>query len=133
MAGVTTRAIQRIEQGNRPSLETRKALASVFEVDLSKLELEDEQMQNETELKTDEQHALLYAKRLKEFFEYLITYVFMAVIFLIVMHDEPVVYVIFAGLGVGLVVQGLIAFEKIQFFSPNWERKLVEKKLGRQL
>ncbi|MFD2179567.1 helix-turn-helix domain-containing protein [Veronia pacifica] len=133
MAGVTTRTIQRVEQGNKPSMETRKALAAVFEIDLSTLELEDIQMQNETELRADEQYALIYAKRLKEFYEYLITYVFMAAIFLIVMHDEPVVYIIFAGLGMGLIVQGLIAFEKIYFFSPNWERKLVEKKLGRKL
>src|SRR5690625_6375646 len=35
MAGVTTRTIQRIEQGHRSSMETSKALASVFEVELS--------------------------------------------------------------------------------------------------
>ena len=98
MAGVTTRTIQRIEQGHRPSMETCKALASVFEVDLSLFQPEDEQMQNETELKMDEQRALLYAKRMKEFYEFLITYVVMAVVFLFVFHGEPVVYIIFAGL-----------------------------------
>lgn len=41
MAGVTTRTIQRIEQGRRPSMETCKALASVFEVDLSLLQPQD--------------------------------------------------------------------------------------------
>lgn len=30
MAGVTTRTIQRIEQGHRPSMETSKSLAAVF-------------------------------------------------------------------------------------------------------
>jgi transcriptional regulator with XRE-family HTH domain len=74
MAGVTTRTIQRIEQGNRPSMETCKALASVFEVDLSLLQPEGEQMHTETELtgaelKADEREALLYAKRMKEFYE----------------------------------------------------------------
>ena len=34
MAGVTPRTILRIEQGQNPSLETCRALASVFEVDL---------------------------------------------------------------------------------------------------
>ena len=59
---MTTRTIQRIEQGHRPSMETSKALASVFEVDLSLLQPGDEKMQNEIELKADEQLALLYAK-----------------------------------------------------------------------
>jgi XRE family transcriptional regulator, regulator of sulfur utilization len=133
MAGVTTRTIQRIEQGHRPSLETCKALASVFEVELSLFLTEDEQMQNETELKMDEQSALLYAKRMKEFYEFLITYFVMAAVFLFVFHGEPVVYLVFAGLGVGLIVQGLLAFEVVSFMSPNWERRLAEQKLGRKL
>ena len=33
--GVTVRTIQRIERGHKPSLETAKALAAVFEVDCS--------------------------------------------------------------------------------------------------
>lgn len=133
MAGVTTRTIQRIEQGHRPSMETCKALASVFEVDLSLLQPEDEKMQNETELKADEQQALLYAKHMKEFYEFLITYVVLAIVFLIAFHGEPVVYIIFAGLGVGLIVQGLIAFEVVSFMSPGWEKRLAERKLGRKL
>ena len=132
MAGVTTRTIQRIEQGHRPSMETCKALASVFEVDLSLLLPEDEQMQNETELKADEQLALLYAKRMKEFYEFLITYVILGAIFLVVFHGQAMVYIIFAGLGVGLIVQGLIAFEVVSFMSPVWERRLAERKLGRK-
>lgn len=133
MAGVTTRTIQRIEQGQRPSLETCKALAAVFEVDLSQLQPEEETVDSDTELKLDEQHALLYAKRMKEFYEFLATYVVMALIFLVVFHGEPVVYFIFAGLGVGLVVQGLIAFEVVSFMSPGWERRMAERKLGRKL
>ncbi len=90
-------------------------------------------MQNETELKLDEQRALLYAKRIKEFYEYLITYVVLAAVFLVVFHGETVVYILFAGLGVGLIVQGLIAFEVVSFMSPGWERRLAERKLGRKL
>jgi transcriptional regulator with XRE-family HTH domain len=133
MAGVTTRTIQRVEQGQRPSLETSRALAAVFEVDLSQLQPEEATVDNDTELKLDEQHALLYAKRMKEFYEFLATYLVMALVFLVVFHGEPVVYIIFAGLGVGLVVQGLIAFEKVSFLSPGWERRMAERKLGRKL
>jgi len=133
MAGVTTRTIQRIEQGHKPSMETCKALASVFQVDLSHLQAEDEPMQDDSQLKADEQQALLYAKRMKEFYEFLVTYVVLAAVFLVAFHGEPVVYIIFAGLGAGLVVQGLIAFEVISFMSPGWERRLAERKLGRKL
>lgn len=133
MAGVTTRTIQRIENGQRPSLETCKALASVFEVDLSLLQPEDVSMTTETEIKADEQYALLYAKRMKEFYEYLIMYVVFAAVFLVAFHGEPVVYIIFAALAVGLVVQGLIAFGVVGFMSPGWERKIAERKLGRKL
>jgi transcriptional regulator with XRE-family HTH domain len=138
MAGVTTRTIQRIEQGQRPSLETCKALAAVFEVDLSQLQPEETPMStnelgNDTELKLDEQHALLYAKRMKEFWEYLITYVVMAAVFLVVFHGKPVVYLVLGGVGLGLIVQGLIAFEVVSFMSPGWEKRMAERKLGRKL
>ncbi len=139
MAGVTTRTIQRIEQGHRPSMETCKALASVFEVDLSLLQAEDEPMNNETQmnsdtqLKMDEQEALAYAKRMKEFYEFLVTYLVLAAVFLIVFHGKPVIYIIFGAIGVGLVFQGLIAFEVIRFMSPGWEKRLAERKLGRKL
>jgi len=138
MAGVTTRTIQRIERGHRPSMETSKALASVFEVDLSLFQPEDEQMHNQTELsgtelKADEQLALLYAKRMKEFYEFLTTYVILAAVFFFAFHDHPVVYYVFGGLGAALIVQGLIAFGIIDFMGPGWEKKIVERKLGRKL
>jgi len=133
MAGVTTRTIQRIEQGHRPSLETCKSLASVFEVELSLFQPEDASMNDDNSIKADEQYALLYAKRMKEFYEFLIMYVVLAAVFLVVFHGEAVVYIIFGGLGVGLIVQGLIAFEVVTFMSPGWERKIAERKLGRKL
>lgn len=40
ISGLSTRTIQRIESGNKASLESLKALASVFEIDISKLQEE---------------------------------------------------------------------------------------------
>ncbi|WP_394173518.1 helix-turn-helix domain-containing protein [Thalassotalea litorea] len=37
LAGISLRTVQRVEAGNKASLETLKALASVFETDISKL------------------------------------------------------------------------------------------------
>ena len=133
MAGVTTRTIQRIEQGNKPSLETSKALAAVFEVEFSLFQPEEPVMHNATDVTEDETAALRYAKRVKAFYEALFTYGILAAVFLVVFRQEPLVYLIFAGLGLGLIVQGLLAFEKLSFLSPHWERKLAEKRLGRKL
>lgn len=40
MSGLSTRTIQRIESGNKASIESLKSLASVFEIDISKLKEE---------------------------------------------------------------------------------------------
>lgn len=167
MVGVATRTIQRIEQGQRPSLETAKALAAVFEVDVSTFQPEEPTVNNYMsnpdstskadtqealrqarlakefldsvpELKQDEQEAMLYAKRVKEFYEFLLTWLVMAPVFIVLFHDRPganIVYVVFGALGLGVVIQGLLAFEvlRLPFFSPDWERRLVERRLRRKL
>jgi transcriptional regulator with XRE-family HTH domain len=167
MVDVATRTIQRIEQGQRPSLETAKALASVFEVDLSTFQPEEPTMSTHAqrpathadadtqealrqarmakefldsvpELKRDEQEAMVYAKRIKEFYEFLATWVVIAPIFIIAFHDShraSIVYIILGALGLGVAIQGLLAFEVINlpFFGPRWERRLVERRLRRKL
>ena len=135
MAGVTSRTIQRIESGQIPSLETARALASVFEVELNLIRPEDTDMKElppETELKVDEQAALLYAKRMKEFYEGLVSYVIVAAVFLVFSHGEWIVYLVLGGVGIGIVIQGLMAYEVISFMSPGWERRLAEKKREEQ-
>ncbi len=37
------------------------------------------------------------------------------------------------GWGIGIVSHGLSAFEVLNFFGADWERKQVEKRLGRKL
>jgi hypothetical protein len=65
--------------------------------------------------------------------ESMITFVIVAIIFLFAMGDEPLVWWLFGGIGIGVIVQGLIAFEVISFFSPGWGKRFVEKRLGRRL
>ena len=57
MADVTSRTIQRIEQGQKPSLETCKALASVFEVDISIIQSLEQTMNNENKPTSDTQNT----------------------------------------------------------------------------
>ncbi len=40
LSGLSVRTIQRIEQGQKPGLESLKSLAAVFEIDVSDLQME---------------------------------------------------------------------------------------------
>ena len=139
LADVSVRTIQRVERGHTPSLETANALAAVFEVDITTFISEETAMNtsNEThekvELQQDEEAAMNYVKGIKEFYAGLLTYVVLAVVFLIVGFTEPVVYWVFLGVGIGLIIQGLMAFELIRLPFQHWERRLIEKRLGRKL
>ena len=142
-ADVSVRTIQRIERGHKPSLETAKALAAVFEVDVTTFITEHETMTNFNQthdtttnerLEHDEAEALQYAKGVKDFYSGLLTYVILAIAFFSIKgFNEPVLYWVFGGVGLGLIVQGLMAFEIIRLPFQDLERKVAEKRLGRKL
>ena len=141
--GVTVRTIQRLERGHKPSLETAKALAAVFEVDFSTFLPENDDMtQNEDQrtdtndetLEPEEAEALEYAKGIKDFYTGVASFLIMAVIFFMIFgFGEPVLYFIFGGIGLWVAIQGLVAFEIIRLPFQDLERRLAEKKLGRKL
>jgi transcriptional regulator with XRE-family HTH domain len=133
LVGVSSRTIQRIEQGQKPSLETSKALASVFEVELSNFQTEELTMGNEETLDNDEHEAITYGKNLKQFYEGLIVYVVISAIVLAVFGANKFIFLVLGLAGLGPVIQGLITFELLSILSPKAERKLVEKCLGKKL
>ena len=64
----------------------------------------------------------------------ILTYVVMAVVFFSIFgFGEPVLYWVFLGTGLALVVQGLLTFEIIRFPFQDWEKRIAEKRLGRKL
>lgn len=147
-ADVSVRTIQRIERGQKASLETSKALAAVFEVNLSTFTSEDNAMNNliddqstnpttenyeEAKLQPDEEEAINYAKGIKEFWSSVLVYVILAIAFAFAGFREPKVLWVFGGLGIGLLVQGLMAYEVIRLPWQNYEKRLIEKRLGRKL
>jgi len=100
MTGLNVRTIQRIERGRIPSLESQKALASVFEIGIETFQQPDHDIRDneisgkavgQTQTKpiqeetmntdyiaaiTDEEKlAMRYAKSIKEFFTHLFLYV----------------------------------------------------------
>lgn len=141
LVGVSVRTIQRIERGFSPGLETSKALASVFEVDVSTFISEEstvnknENLSESTTVSQDETKAMLYVKGIKEFYDHLIIYVVFACVFVFAMGDDNFIRLGLLGWGVGVMVHGLAAFEKIHFLglNSNWEKRAVERRLGRKL
>ncbi len=143
MADVSVRTIQRIERGHNPSLETAKALAPVFEVNVPTFTTEHETMANfekqaatptSESLEPDEAQALEYAKGVKDFLSGLVAYIVLAIVFFSTKgFGEPLLYWVFGGVGLWLIFQGLMTFGIIRLPFQSLERKMVEKRLGRKL
>lgn len=140
LSGLNIRTIQRIERGQSAGLESLKSLAAVFEVPFTDLQTQDEPMNTEsriTEVLTDERRAFEYVRDIKGFYTHALTYaVVIAGLFLLNAFISPGRWwVVFAaiGWGIGLLVHALSVFEVFDIFGPDWEKKQVEKRLGRRL
>jgi len=140
-AGISVRSVQRIERGADASLETLKALAAVFEVDLTTLQDGAAPMQTPSTIAPDEQEAIEYVKGIREFYMHLFMFAVFAIVFPAAFgskfgFDDPRVQMMLlalGGWGIGVLVHGLAAYEVIRFLSPKWERRLIERRLGRSL
>ena len=139
LTGLSIRTIQRIERGKPAGLETQKALAAVFDIPLTELTLEPNvnTTANKTEQTNEEQQALEYVRDLKNFYTNIATYMVVIPFLFILNHiTSPGSYWAWwpaLGWGFGLLMQGINAFEVFDFFGARWEKKQVEKRLGRKL
>ena len=140
MSGLSVRTIQRIERGQGPGLESSKSLAAVFEVPVTALRQEDEIMteaKTPTLISSKEERIIEYVRDLKGFYTHLTSYVLvMLALFVINFVFTPgYIWAFWAALGwgIGILVHGLNVFELINWFGPDWERRQVEKRLGRKL
>jgi len=137
MADVSIRTVQRAERGQPMGLETRKALAAVFEVELEALSGEEQGMENRTlDLAAEEAAAMEYVRDLKGFYSHLVLYVATMLgltVFNLISspHNFWVIWPM-VGWGIGVLSHGASVIE-LNLFSPQWERKQVEKRLGRKL
>jgi len=141
VSGLSVRTIQRIERGQKPSLESQKALAAVFEVDLSHIQSPDQEaeMHGPASSAHEAQEALAFARvrRIKRLYAHLFVYVVVigALSVVNLVGHPRVFWVIWPALGwgVGLAFHGLSAFNRIPFLNAEWEKRQVEKVLGRPL
>lgn len=154
LTNLSVRTIQRAERGQTLSLETARSFASVFEVDISTFnrgvttmnsnnkineDIEDKKNLSQNtrvkeELEDDEKQAIEYVKGIKEFYTHLFLFiVFLLTVFVFKSPVESKLVLPFIGWGIGIIAHGLIAFEIIGFNFHQWEKKKIEKKLGRKL
>ena len=139
-SGLSTRTIQRIERGENPGLETLKSLAAVFDMEVSEFMPEEQNMnskEHESGVTEEEKQAMEYVQNLRGFFIHLITYVLViSGLFVINFLTGP--EYIWAkwpamGWGIGVLMQALGTFGRFRLFGPDWEKRQVEKRLGRKL
>jgi transcriptional regulator with XRE-family HTH domain len=141
LTGLSVRTIQRIERGQTPSAESLKALAAVLEVNFGALReahMTPTGSSSSTQsVSADEALAFARVRKIKGFYWHVVQYV-VIVGFLIAVNLLTFPRYFWAGWtalawGLGLALHGLQVFDKIPFLNADWERRTVEKYLGRKL
>ena len=155
LSGLSVRTIQRIERGLPASTETLKSLASVFEIDFSTLQATQEPLMtanfNPTiplsaepiksnsvqTINADEEAAFKHVRKIRGFYghvaKYLVVIGALAIFNLIKSPDRMWVVWPALGWGLGLVFHGMRVFGTMPFMNADWEKRQVEKYLGRKL
>lgn len=137
LSGLSTRTIQRIEAGQTPSTETLKSLASVFEIDFQQLQSEVDVVHSNTENEQAEKLALLKVRKLKGFYIHLLQYVVIitGLLILNLVKSPEKLWVVWPALGwgIGVLFHAARTFDWIPFFGAEWEKRQVERRLGRPL
>jgi transcriptional regulator with XRE-family HTH domain len=137
LTGLSVRTIQRVERGQNPSAESLKAIAAVLDVDFGALREAHMTPTVNAGVSADEALALARVRKIKGFYIHVIEYGlivgFLAGLNLFVSPRVP--WALWAGIpwGLALALHGLKAFDKIPFLNGDWERRAVEKYLGRKL
>lgn len=136
ISGLSVRTIQRIEKGQNAGLESLKSLAAVFDMQITDLQKEPE-MDDELQVSADEKRVLEQVREIKGFYSHLSTYVLViSMLFLInFLTDSSYIWACWPamGWGIGIISHALKVFNIKNFFGDNWEKKQVEKRLGKKL
>lgn len=135
-SGLNVRTIQRIERGQKAGLESLNALAAAFDVDVETLRM-DTTMNDTASITSEEKEALEYVRDLKGFYAHLIPYVVVISAFLLAnlfgYLDFRWTFWTAFGWGIGVAMHALSVFEPFKFLGPEWEKRQVERRLGRKL
>jgi transcriptional regulator with XRE-family HTH domain len=156
LSGLSVRTIQRIERGLPASNETLKSLASVFEIDFSTLQATQEPAMTTNMNATleqnfpsnsnsnppvstnaDEEAAFRHVRKIRGFYGHLARYVIVisALAIFNFIKSPNYFWVIWPALGwgLGILFHGMRVFGTMPFMNADWEKRQVEKYLGRKL
>ena len=133
---LSVRTIQRIERGQQPSLESLKALASVFETEITDLTRE-AGMADQADISGEEERAIVYVRDIKGFYTHLIIYVIVvgSLLALNLVRSSSHLWAIWPaiGWGIGVLFHGLNVYEVFSFFGPDWEKRQIKNRLQRNM
>jgi transcriptional regulator with XRE-family HTH domain len=141
LSGLSVRTIQRIERGQPASTESLKALGAAFQIDFSDLKEPEMNPTVSQDVSAEEALALAHVRKIQDFYMHVAQFVgIVGVLAVINLFTAPqyqlrhfwVLWVALAW-GVALLLHGLKTFDKIPFLNGDWERRQVEKQLGRKL
>jgi transcriptional regulator with XRE-family HTH domain len=137
LCALSVRTIQRIERGGAASAESLKALAAVFEIDLASLREPAMDQPRAPVIASEEALALAHVRRIKRFYSHLIQFAVMIAALAVMNYitNPRELWVLWVALvwGSVLAVDGLQAFGRLPFLTAAWEKRQVEKYMGRQL
>lgn len=132
-SGLSQRTIQRLEKGNPATTETLKCLASVFETDIADLGVPE--IVDENKLSEEEKRELKNIRNIRHFVMQLAAY--LTVVPLICLAEYLNGGSIRNGLGLALGWGSWLAycaitlFDTQSLFGKNWERRELDKRMGR--
>ena len=132
-SGLSLRTIQRIEKGQTPTVESQKALAAVFETNMS--ELTYNHQINESLLNEEEAKELQHVREIKGFFKHLLIYI--AIVPFIIFINWTNSFNWEFGIAIGwswvLIFEALNVFDAKDLFGAGWEKRHLEKRIGRKV
>lgn len=132
-SGVSQRTIQRIEKGHPATAETAKCLAAVFEVPVSELGLTE--TIDETQLSEEEKKELEHIRKIRHFIVELAAYLVIVplICFASYVHNGEIRNGLGLAVGWGfwLAYQVIELFDTKAFFGASWEKKQLDKRMGR--
>ncbi|NKB63690.1 MAG: helix-turn-helix domain-containing protein [Gammaproteobacteria bacterium] len=139
-SGLSVRTIQRIERGQRAGIESLKSLAAVFETDVAKLTeeidmtTEPDTVGSET-ITQKEAEAIEYVRDIKGFYNHVIQYAAVMLLLLVInLFTSPgYMWVVWPALGwgIGVLIHGANVYEVFGFFGAGWEKRQIDKRMGR--
>jgi transcriptional regulator with XRE-family HTH domain len=142
LSGLSTRTVQRIEGGHAASTESLKSLAAVFEIDFAQLNPESMmhttlEPPTQSRVNAEEILAFRQVRKLRGFYVHAMQYALivptLAVVNLLTSpHYFWFLWVAF-GWGIGLMSHAMAVFHFLPFLGADWEKREVEKRLGRPL